>query len=552
MKKIKHLSIACLTLLLSGSSFSQIQTNITGLVSYTSDDYSCDDVTISSTGILQLTGMTLEMRPGVEITIEDGGQLIVDNSTITKMNVIPSGCQFSQGRWRGINFTTAAFNDPNVNPAIVIKNGSVIEESSTAIRGYNNLGNSQKARRVEISNSTFTNNYTHLYLAYSTDNILPNVTNSHSTIHNCTFTNGGNKPINLVYSNDIDFTDNYISGTTSSQFGLSVYNSRNLYFGYNLFENTGPYGMVFYGSQNYTTEDMTLLNNRFYSNVTPGNVNLSGYYYTAIYFGWYAQGQPTGTKTKNIDISYSTLLNTNPNSNETYCGIFTDVLENDNMKIHINYMEDFNVGVELNNCTTANGSYIVENNFQSCQTAIKSTGDNSQLNVSCNKFMDGALGIQVQPGSDLKDQLAFDHMDQYINNTLDIECLSANQFIYSYSNSNSNYATIFNGNIAPVFTPDAAKCEGSGPGQLRQGIAMDDQLSMEIYPNPANAILSIEMSTFSGNGVIQLIDQLGKVVIDQAVHQQIEKLDVSKLQGGLYILQLKSNGETLTEKVIIK
>ena len=70
-----------------------------------------------------------------------------------------------------------------------------------------------------------------------------------------------------------------------------------------------------------------------------------------------------------------------------------------------------------------------------------------------------------------------------------------------------------------------------------------------IYPNPAtNGFVNI---TTSSNAAINVsvYDVIGKQVLSQTINN---RLDVSNLKTGVYILQLNQNGATTTKKLVIK
>jgi len=80
---------------------------------------------------------------------------------------------------------------------------------------------------------------------------------------------------------------------------------------------------------------------------------------------------------------------------------------------------------------------------------------------------------------------------------------------------------------------------------------------VEIYPNPANNLLNINIhnSTYE-QAELKLISIQGKVVYQKSAiinsGDYSEKINLEKLNNGIYILTLISNGNTLiTEKVIV-
>lgn len=84
-------------------------------------------------------------------------------------------------------------------------------------------------------------------------------------------------------------------------------------------------------------------------------------------------------------------------------------------------------------------------------------------------------------------------------------------------------------------------------------MASIDELNVEVhaYPNPASQILNIRTAEIS-SGSIQLINMEGQLVKDQSVLDNNSEIDVSDLDGGLYILRVSSELSSATTKIIIQ
>lgn len=79
--------------------------------------------------------------------------------------------------------------------------------------------------------------------------------------------------------------------------------------------------------------------------------------------------------------------------------------------------------------------------------------------------------------------------------------------------------------------------------------AFKNKLNFSIYPNPTNTG-SIEITTTSKEAIdVVVFDILGKQVLTKTINN---RLDVSKLNTGLYILKLNQKGATVTKKLVIK
>lgn len=81
--------------------------------------------------------------------------------------------------------------------------------------------------------------------------------------------------------------------------------------------------------------------------------------------------------------------------------------------------------------------------------------------------------------------------------------------------------------------------------------------NVQIYPNPVNEILTIELNLFDESGKFVITDVLGQTVLVKGVKRQdlLEpryQLDVSELKEGIYFLQVLSREKLITTKKIIK
>jgi hypothetical protein len=72
----------------------------------------------------------------------------------------------------------------------------------------------------------------------------------------------------------------------------------------------------------------------------------------------------------------------------------------------------------------------------------------------------------------------------------------------------------------------------------------------EMYPNPTNSGFVTIKSNQMGAVQAQVFDLLGKEVINTAVNN--ERMDVSNLNAGVYVVKLTQNKNTTTKKLIIQ
>ena len=74
--------------------------------------------------------------------------------------------------------------------------------------------------------------------------------------------------------------------------------------------------------------------------------------------------------------------------------------------------------------------------------------------------------------------------------------------------------------------------------------------SFNIFPNPAESVLTIQMPTFDEPSQLIIIDILGKTVLNRFLINLTTKLDVSSFSSGLYFLNFQSSASKQTFKFI--
>jgi hypothetical protein len=80
---------------------------------------------------------------------------------------------------------------------------------------------------------------------------------------------------------------------------------------------------------------------------------------------------------------------------------------------------------------------------------------------------------------------------------------------------------------------------------------VDDNLlsQVSLFPNPATDIVNIQLPNTVEMKSIAVYDVLGKVVVNSATNNQI---NVSQLNGGVYMVTIETNQGTVTKKIIKK
>jgi len=114
--------------------------------------------------------------------------------------------------------------------------------------------------------------------------------------------------------------------------------------------------------------------------------------------------------------------------------------------------------------------------------------------------------------------------------------------------------------IFGVTVTDANGCSGTDTISIfvidDVGMAdQDGEMNLAIFPNPSNGEFTMQINGFSGKLVMNILDVAGKVVYAEelnVVDGFAKSFDFSTLAKGVYNIQLISNENVKTEKLIIK
>ena len=77
----------------------------------------------------------------------------------------------------------------------------------------------------------------------------------------------------------------------------------------------------------------------------------------------------------------------------------------------------------------------------------------------------------------------------------------------------------------------------------------ENEISFNVYPNPTNKGFVNITTNVSGQIIVDVYDILGKVIISSKIDNN--RLDVSNLKAGMYVIKIKQNDIITTKKLII-
>lgn len=90
-------------------------------------------------------------------------------------------------------------------------------------------------------------------------------------------------------------------------------------------------------------------------------------------------------------------------------------------------------------------------------------------------------------------------------------------------------------------------------GSVSTKTLQEEQNQLKLFPNPANLSVILHCK---GNGMVNypvlIYDMTGKLIREINMNNPIEKVDVSGLDDGLYIVKLQTDKGIITEKLLIQ
>ena len=83
-------------------------------------------------------------------------------------------------------------------------------------------------------------------------------------------------------------------------------------------------------------------------------------------------------------------------------------------------------------------------------------------------------------------------------------------------------------------------------------ITNNTALEFSISPNPNNGTFDIVMPILYENTAIEILDLSGKIIFSEKLSLKKQRLDINNISRGIYLISVHQNGNTKSEKLIIK
>ena len=79
--------------------------------------------------------------------------------------------------------------------------------------------------------------------------------------------------------------------------------------------------------------------------------------------------------------------------------------------------------------------------------------------------------------------------------------------------------------------------------------------NINVFPNPSNGIINIQITSQSSNAQLRIMDASGKLIHNERINtlngQYNNSIDLSNNSKGVYSLQIITNNQVITKKVVL-
>ncbi len=127
-------------------------------------------------------------------------------------------------------------------------------------------------------------------------------------------------------------------------------------------------------------------------------------------------------------------------------------------------------------------------------------------------------------------------------------------YLWSTSNETQTYTVNSSGNYCVTVT-DVNNCSTSDCVYVDFSVGINNTVNsrgFNLYPNPANGSVSIELHDSHSNINFSILDITGKIILNEKVFSNKKVVDLTFLSRGVYIIQINDAKSTLANKLVIE
>ncbi len=195
------------------------------------------------------------------------------------------------------------------------------------------------------------------------------------------------------------------------------------------------------------------------------------------------------------------------------------------------------------------------NNTITCERDTSSPTTNNALSNTYTNELITCVGLYSPLNTFLSYAYASDYMPFQSNNEI------ITGFFETNETSHKHTATDLLINMDPVYNYKVAKATTGA--MLHFAVASttlsensyNEDFQVSFFPNPANDFLNINFGTLTdSNYNFSIVDVNGKKVLDRKITNStlLEKVDISNLQSGVYLVALETSSKVIRRKIVVQ
>ncbi len=200
-------------------------------------------------------------------------------------------------------------------------------------------------------------------------------------------------------------------------------------------------------------------------------------------------------------------------------------------------------------CTSYNfevKAYDTRNNISSAAKLTAATAGDFPATITLNSVLTEEVKYVAQATSYVILDPGFDF--EALNSSYLFEALVSNE-CRTLSSTSAVELTQLSSEGEKTFTTKSALADVAGETYiLNEGLKGDDKISL--YPNPVTGLLNIDFYNNRAEGSVKIIDNTGKILIQNDISTSRLSIDVSSLPSGIYHVMITTLNNNIIKKII--
>ena len=195
------------------------------------------------------------------------------------------------------------------------------------------------------------------------------------------------------------------------------------------------------------------------------------------------------------------------------------------------------------------------NNTITCERDTGNPTTNNVASATITNELITCVGLYSTLNTNLSYAYASDYMPFEDNNEVITGFYETNESTHPHSSSDLlvNMDPVYNFNVAKATT--GAMLHFAVATTALSVDSYNEDFQVSFFPNPANDFLNINFGTLTdSNYNFSIVDINGKRVLDRKITSSslLEKVDISSLQSGVYLVALETNSKVIRRKLIVQ